>query len=309
MSANPELIASLHGSRYLESACSADTISMYSIDRCLWAGNTSFSEVVIAKSPVFGGVLFIDKELQSAASDEAIYHEHLVHPVMAATAHIPNRNVLIVGGGEGATAREVLKWNNVATIHWVDIDGLLVDLCRRHLGWADDYVYNDPRVHFHAEDIRAFFRTNASKFDVIILDLPDPDVDELESSEAENETDDDYILYGNRFWQILRTRLQPGGALVSHVGPLSPGGDETVRRAGLAWVRDAARRAGIGSGENGFPYHVCIPSFQGEWGFWMWGRTFANPWSLAGLPGGLRVATRDQMIEWSRLQQVWLSAM
>ena len=293
MSVNPELIASLHGSRYLESACSADTISMYSIDRCLWAGDTEFGgEIVIAKSPVYGGVLFIDKELQSAEADEAIYHEHLVHPVMSATAHIPNRKILIVGGGEGATAREVLKWDNVAEVQWVDIDGMLVDLCRRHLAWANDDVYNDPRVHFHAQDIRAFFRENRTKFDVIILDLPDPDVDEL-LSETDANDDGEYMLYGARFFHILNTRLEAGGAIVSHVGPISPGGDETVRRPGLAWVRNTA----ISNGGRGFPYHVCIPSFQGEWGFWMSVPPIGNP----ALPQTLRVMDSEVM----RLAFTW----
>jgi spermidine synthase len=289
---NEVLMESLHGSRYLESACSADTISMYSIDRCLWAGNTGFGEIVIAKSPVYGDVMFIDKELQSAESDEAIYHEHLVHPVMAATAHILNRKVLIVGGGEGATAREVLKWDSVSEVQWVDIDGMLVDLCRRHLSWADDTVYNDPRLHYHAHDIRQFFRENTTQFDVIILDLPDPDVDTLEGT---IDTLENYTLYGQHFWQAVRNHLQPAGAVVSHVGPISPGGEESKNRSGLAWVRDTATGANIGA--SGHPYHVCIPSFQGEWGFWMSCAPVINP----ELPQGLRIMDSEVM----RLAFTW----
>jgi spermidine synthase len=288
---NNELVASLHGSRYLESACSTDTISMYSIDRCLWAGNTGFGEIVIAKSPVYGNVMFIDKELQSAESDEAIYHEHLVHPVMAATAHIPNRKVLIVGGGEGATAREVLKWQNVAEVQWVDIDGDLVNLCRRHLGWADENVYNDPRLHFSAMDIREFLRNVPTRFDVIILDLPDPDVDALRST---SDAGQNYALYGERFFTVIREHLTADGAIVSHVGPISPGGDESMNRAGSAWIREVTLKTNIGTG---YPYHVCIPSFQGEWGFWMSVAPIANP----ALPQHLRVMDEEVM----RLAFTW----
>ena len=265
---NPEMMRSLKGGHFVESACSADTVSMYALDDCLWAGTTPFCEAVIGESPVFGKILFIDKEVQSAESDEAIYHEHLVHPVMAATAAIPNKKVLIVGGGEGATAREVLKWSasSVSEIHWVDIDGDLVNLCRRHMAYANDAVYNDPRLLFRAEDIRTFLTSVDTIYDVIILDLPDPDVDELKELVGKEEDPVDYPLYGSTFWSTMRARLSPLGALTTHAGPISPGGDPETRRAGLTWIQTSAVRAGFPTGS---PYHVVIPSFQGDWGFWM----------------------------------------
>jgi spermidine synthase len=261
---NTELMMSLHGGHFVEDACSSDTSSVYSIDKCYWAGTTPTCQVVIAHSPVYGKVLFLDKEIQSAESDEAIYHEHLVHPVLAATAHIPNKRVLIVGGGEGATAREVLKWNpeSVARVDWVDIDGPLVDLCRRHLSWASDEVYNDSRLTYHAADIRQFLKGTYKRYDVIILDLPDPDVDEL----RKNEGTDEYLLYSKQFWYELLCHITPYGAIVSHTGPIAPGFNPTVRRAGLTWIESVSESLGKG---RGYPYHVTIPSFQGDWGFWM----------------------------------------
>ena len=277
-----ELMKSLTNGKFVESACSSDTHSIYTLGKCHWAGKTPFCDAVIAESPVYGNVLFIDNELQSASADEAIYHEHLVHPVMTAMAQFQNKKVLIVGGGEGATAREVLKWpvEQVSEVYWIDIDGDLVDMCRRHLRWADDSVYNDKRLHFHAMDIRLFLERFKSQFDIIILDLPDPDVDTLMA--AESITDDDYTLYGKRFWYSIQHHLVPNGAVVSHVGPISPGADESARRSGLKWVRESAINAGLG---EGYPYHVCIPSFQGEWGFWMSVRPHESP----NFPNGLRV--------------------
>jgi spermidine synthase len=254
-----ELMNSLTNGVFAETACSSDTSSVYTLGKCYWAGTTPTCQVVIAHSPVYGKVLFLDQEIQSAESDEAIYHEHLVHPAMAAAAHIPNKNILIVGGGEGATCREVLKWNTVDHIDWVDIDGPLVDLCRRYLSWADDSVYNDPRVAYYPLDIRHFLRTNHTQYDVIILDLPDPDVDALRTS-------DQFMLYGREFWNAVCEHMRPGGVIVSHVGPIAPGGDPAVRRAGLHWIQELSRSSGMGSGNA---YHVNIPSFQGEWGFWM----------------------------------------
>jgi spermidine synthase len=259
---NNALMESLPGSRFMEAACSSDTLSMYSIDSCAFAGTSQYSDIVIAHSPVYGNCLFLDKEMQSAESDEPIYHEHLVHPVLAATDHISGKRVLIVGGGEGATAREVLKWPaySVSAVDWVDIDGDLVDLCRRYLGWVDDSVYNNRRLHFFAEDILSFFDRVATQYDVIILDLPDPDIFELKQAPGQR------LLYSQRFFEEVYAHLKVGGAVVTHCGPVIPGGEEKENRAGLAWIRSMAQECGLGTG---FAYHTNIPSFMNEWGFWM----------------------------------------
>ena len=282
---NNKLMQSLTNSSYMETACSAETASMYRINTALWAGKTFCSETVIAISPEFGKVLFLDKEIQSAESDEAIYHEHLIHPVMNSMAGRQGLRVLIVGGGEGATAREVLKWSSVVQVDWVDIDVPLVQICRRHLEWANDAVYNDPRLKYYGMDVRHFLQSCSTSYDVIVLDLPDPDVDSL--STYVKESPEDYPLYGKLFWGELRRVLAAGGAVVSHTGPIRPGGDAAERREGLAWIQDAADGAGLG---RGFPYHVGIPSFMGEWGFWM---SVAPRLDVSGLPTGLRVMDAD----------------
>lgn len=282
MEVNVELMNSLRNNRYVESACSADCVTLYSLGECHWAGKTTFcDEVVIADSPIYGKVLFLDKEIQSAESDEMIYHEHLVHPVLAATTHIPAKKVLIVGGGEGATAREVLKWSadQVSEVDWVDLDDGLVNLCRRHLSWADDSVYNDSRLHYYAEDIRAFWRANSRRYDVIILDLPDPDVDELKSFQN-TDTDSNYLLYSFAFFRELKNHLTEGGVYVSHTGPIAPGGDVERWRPGMSWFQTLALEFGFGAGA---PYHVFLPSFQSEWGFWMSCAPVATPVFPTGL--------------------------
>jgi spermidine synthase len=287
MEVNPELMRSLSGGRFSESACSADTISLYSLNECYWAGRSQFCEIVIAQSPVYGKVLFLDNELQSAESDEAIYHEHLVHPALNSLAEKKEKRVLIVGGGEGATAREVLKWseNSVAAVDWVDIDHHLVELCRRHLSWADDPVYNDPRLRYFGEDIREFWASNNTQYDLIILDLPDPDVEELVAMPAP-ESEDEYPLYSRQFMRVLAAHLAPGGAFVSHCGPISPGGDPAVRREGLTWMTNMCQEIGLG---GGFPYFTIIPSFMGAWGFLM----SCAPAQEARYPSGLAVMDSD----------------
>jgi spermidine synthase len=272
-----ELAFSLTNGTYTESACSSNTRTVYTIEDVVWAGSTpSCKEVVIANNMDYGLCLFMDKEIQSASSDEAIYHEHLVHPVLNAMAGKDKKRVLIVGGGEGATAREVLKWDSVAKVDWVDIDKPLVDLCRRHMVYANDEVYNDPRLTFHAADIRTFLTGSTNAYDVILLDLPDPDVESLTSEGASSPPS----LYSAAFFRLIRAHLAYDGAIATHCGPVMPGGNPERRRAGLHWIQKVAADFGKGSA-----YHVSIPSFQGEWGFWM----SVSPSAFSRFPTGLLV--------------------
>jgi len=263
----------------------SDAQTTYRVETPLiWAGRTAFQDVVIADSAAYGRMLFLDGELQSAAADEAIYHECLVHPVMAAYGRAGAR-VLVVGGGEGATVRELLKWRPAA-VDWVDIDGELVELCERWLGWAPG-VRSDPRVRFFAEDIRAVVpRLNeGGGYDVIVLDLPDPD-------------GDSGWLYSAEFWAAMRglLRAEGGGRIVSHCGPVHPWG-----RIGEGFQRLVGEM-----GAGGF-YHVGIPSFQGEWGFLSWGDGVPALTETPYFPESVRVIDRALVDSW-RCVRLWRDA-
>jgi len=223
------------------------TSTRYQVDRCLFAGPTGNAWTVIIENHDYGRMLFLDNELQSASYDEAIYHETLVHPVMRTMSNITDKRVLVVGGAEGATVREVLRWgyNQVNHIDWVDIDGQLVNVCREHLRYAPDSVYGDASVHYHAADINVFLQNGNRDYDVIILDLPDPDPSEQ-------------YLYGSNFWNQIHGALSTDGVVVTHAGPVEPRCHQ-----GLNIIRDSAN---MGAGTS---YHTLIPSFQGEWAFWM----------------------------------------
>jgi len=276
----------------------SDAVTTYRLDMTLWSGSTAACpSVLIAESPAYGRLLFLDGELQSASSDEHIYHETLVHPVMASAASefgTPLK-VLVVGGGEGATVREVLGWRNVS-VDWVDIDGELVDLCERYLNWALG-VRKDPRVHFYAEDICTFLQ-RAGNYDVIILDLPDPD-------------GDTGYLYSTSFWSDLSSHLVTGGRIVTHVGPVSPVASRSRYGPGFERVRATAAVAGLLFTPAGF-YRIGIPSFQGDWGFagavkGSSGESFFRfdhdlintrvPW--------IRVADARQVREWADPPRLW----
>jgi spermidine synthase len=278
---NIEQMGRLENGVFTETACSADVHTNYPLRRVFWAGRTDFQEVVIAESPTYGRVLFLDGEIQSSSSDEAIYHEHLVHPLLASLSGISNKKVLVVGGGEGATVREVLRWSAdaVASVDWVDIDGDLVELCQKHLGWTNDSVCADSRLMFCPDDINSFLDRTPGLYDAIILDLPDPDVEMLDEAGALGD-----VLYGPRFRERIMSHLAPGGGVVTHCGPIRPGADEDNCGEGIVWMREQ-----LFFGMEVFPYHVSIPSFQGEWGFMM----NAVPVAVPAFPAGLRVMDQE----------------
>ena len=253
----------------------SDASTSYPIVRTIFTTQTpSCSSVVVAESATYGTMLFLDGELQSASVDEAIYHESLVHPVMSAC--LDHSRILVIGGGEGATVREVLKWNP-GHVDWVDIDQVLVNVCRLYMNWAPN-VYTDGRVRYYPADIRDIL-PDLGVYNVILLDLPDPD----------GQTG---YLYSRKFWTDLRSHLAEDGRIVTHTGPVRPFG--TIGE-GLQRIWKEALDSGFETWVDGF-YSICIPSFQGEWGFWISG---INPFqSLRALPSDLHVVDSEQMHQW-----------
>ena len=272
MDAHPDTIV-----EYSES----DAQTSYPISRKIVGTHTKFCKsVVIADSPVYGRMLFTDGQLQSASADEHIYHESLVHPVM--TRSTENSRVLVVGGGEGATVREVLKWAP-GWIDWVDIDSELVNLCRENLHWADE-IATAPNVGYRAMDIQDFNHLATGSYNIIILDLPDPD----ESCE---------YLYSPEFWRDLKDRkLHPrGGSIATHCGPVRPFGE-----IGEGYQRILQAATPI-LGPCWF-YAQPIPSFQSEWGFMVFNTAESIP--PRDLPtGGLWVVDDDVLEYWRKFQQ------
>jgi spermidine synthase len=187
-------------------------------------------------------------------------------------------SVLVVGGGEGATVREVLKWKT-SSIVWVDIDLELIGLCQTYLQWAPG-IRSHPSVRMYHSDIKKVLPTLGS-FNVIILDLPDPD-------------GDTGYLYSTEFWRDLQEHLTEDGRIVTHTGPVRPFGNIGD---GLARIWKEAVAGGLEAWVDGF-YSVCIPSFQGEWGFWMSGFRPFHDITSTNLPTGLKVVDVTQLMQW-----------
>jgi spermidine synthase len=117
----------------------------------------------------------MDNSIQSAVIDERIYHESLVHPVMLSVTE--RRRVMIIGGGEGATAREVLKCPGVFHVDMYDWDEGVVKLFKKKYPQWANAAWNDPRLHIHSVDIFEAIKTPPvvyNRYDVIIIDLFEP---------------------------------------------------------------------------------------------------------------------------------------
>jgi len=217
----------------------------FGVERVLYDGDTAFQHVLIFDSKEYGTMLVIDGETQSAEDDEYVYHEALVHPAML--AHPNPRHVLVVGGGEGATLREVLRHRSVERAVMVDIDGELVDLARQHLQDWHRGSFGDPRVELVIADGAEFLARTSDRFDVAFVDV----CDYVEGTAVAQ-------IYTPAFLASLASVLNSGGVAVVQGGEL--GRDEYHSHVALAKLVD---------GQFGAPttYSTFIGSFWSEWSF------------------------------------------
>ena len=223
-----------------------DLMMLYRFKEVLHTGKTAYQNVDILESHAFGRCLVLDGKTQSSEADEHIYHECLVHPTLL--AHPDPRTIFIGGGGEGATLREVLGHHSVQRVVMVDLDEEVVGLCRRYLPEHHKGAFDDPRVELRHEDARAYLAQCDDLFDVIILDLVDP----LEGGPS-------CLLYTLEFYEIVKSKLNPGGILVTQAGP-------TGLLNYTECFTSIARTLSI-CFPTTWPYITYVPSFVSPWGF------------------------------------------
>ena len=217
----------------------------YRLSKILYSGRTAFQNVTIADTLNYGRALMLDGAIQSAEEDEGLYHEMLVQPAML--RHPEPRDVLIIGGGEGATLREVLAHASVRYATMVDLDQEVVELCREHLGAWHRGAFEDPRARVVYQDGRAFIENDDAYYDVVIIDV----VDMLDNGPAQS-------LYTRQFYERLRTRLRPNALVV-------------IQALEFSFIDDKAHVALARTLRSVFPevysYRVAVPSFLSSWGF------------------------------------------
>ncbi len=217
--------------------------------------NTKCGAVQIIETPDFGKAVFIDGEIQSTEADQLFYHQALCRPALATLNGIAKR-VLILGGGEICTLRQVLSWPDVEHVDMVDYDQMFVELCKRRLrSWHGD-AHLDPRAHIYHEDAWAWTAATTQQYDSIIVDLTDLS---LGASDAE------VVHWGNLMLNCMRL-LRRYGSMTVYVGMFIPNRWQTMNAAYLAFS-EAMRYTG--RNETVQPYRVHVPSFGGGEAFFL----------------------------------------
>lgn len=182
---------------YLERVGDGET-HMHAIEKTFYSGATAFQLVGVVQSPVYGKMLILDGDTQSSQLDEFIYHESLVFP--AAVLHGSPKTSIILGGGEGATARDLLACKTMQVVEMIDIDGEVVGLCEKYLPEWSQGAFGDKRCKLVVGDARKYITETPQKYDVIISDLTEP----LPDSPSHN-------LFTKEFFEIIKSKLNDGG--------------------------------------------------------------------------------------------------
>jgi spermidine synthase len=218
---------------------------LHGIRQVLFSRQTPFQSMDILDLGSYGKALVLDGRIQSTIRDEFIYHEALVHPAML--CHPEPRRVFIVGGGEGATLREVLRHRTVERALMVDIDEEVVARCRELLPEWHQGAFEDPRTELRYLDARKYLEETDETFDVIVIDISEP----IEEGPA-------YLLFTKEFYEIVRERLSPAGVISLQAGTISLHDLEcyTAIQKTLEQVFPVVA-----------PCWASVPSFALPWGF------------------------------------------
>lgn len=174
-------------------------------DQIIYSKQTKYQKLVITQSNS-DYWLFINGNQQLSTVDEIMYHEPLVHPLMSL---YPNpQDILILGGGDGCAAREILKYDNVQHITLVDLDPDMTQLALEHpvLSEINQHALEDEKVTIINQDGYNFLEKGDMYYDIIIIDLPDPKSIELGR------------LYSYEFYKLCYKVLKPNGLIVTQAG-------------------------------------------------------------------------------------------
>jgi spermidine synthase len=217
----------------------------HAIEETYFAGRTPFQSVAVVRTPVFGKMLILDGDTQSSQADEKIYHESLVHPAMAS---VDDRSeVLILGGGEGATLREVLRDPSVRRCTMVDIDGQVVELSKKYLPEWSDGAFDDPRVRVIIGDALHFIKEDKDRYGVVISDLTEP----LPDSPS-------FPLFNGDVFRGVKSRLAAGGVYVLQAS--TAGFHNMELHAKMARSLRAHFR-------HVRSFYTHVPAFDNDWAF------------------------------------------
>ena len=171
--------------------------------KLLYKEKTPYQDLKIYKTERFGNLLLLDGAIQTTEKDEFIYHEMLTHTVML--IHPQPKRILIIGGGDGGILKEVIKYKDVESIYLVEIDKRVIEISQKYLKTICQNAFEDKRVNIIIEDGAKFVKKTKEKFDIVIVDSPDP------IGVAK-------VLFSSKFYKNIFNCLEKDGLMIRQTG-------------------------------------------------------------------------------------------
>ena len=206
--------------------------------------NTGFQDLQIVDHPHFGRMMILDQVVQTTEKDEFIYHEMMTH-VPIQSLKRPVERVLIIGGGDGGILQECLRYDSLTHVTMVDIDGRVIEVSKEMLFFRD--AFKDPRLELIIGDGAAYVAesdTHQHKFDVVIVDSPDP-------------IGPARVLFEAPFYRNIKACLTDDGVM--------------VRQAGVPVFQAPELKEAVEHIQHSFPlvqvYRGVVPVYGGDMAF------------------------------------------
>jgi spermidine synthase len=199
-----------------------------------------YQRVEVYDTQQFGKLFRLDGRLMTSEGDEFFYHECMTHP--AALAHPNPESILVIGGGDGGSSEELFKHPSVKRIVMAELDPVVIDISKKWLGSIHKGAFGDPRLDVRIGDGFEYVKSTQERFDMIVLDLTDPDTPA-------------FHLYSEEFFRMCQRILKPGGMLTLHLG--SPVYQADTVRKNAANLRKVFRHVA--------PMSLFIPLYGSLW--------------------------------------------
>jgi spermidine synthase len=188
-----------------------DVETRYRVRSVIYDDKSDFQHLQIVDTYRYGKMLLLDGIVQTTERDEFIYHEMMVHVPML--SHSEPKNALIIGGGDGGILREVLRYKSIEKATIVEIDPMVIEFCKEYLPGLSGGAFNDQRTELIINDGSVYVEETEDKYDIIIVDSPDP----VGPARA---------LFSEKFYSGIHRILGSGGIMTRQTGSVNMQPDE-----------------------------------------------------------------------------------